>query len=285
MLLLLLYETGVRDPFSSMWVSTTLMVMAATTALHAPPSTQPFLRGTGRHMRRMPLLLSASGPSSSAALNGGEPSSAGAKPPAPLTSNLRPNVVLLACVLLYVSNQWARMLPSYLVNFNAPAAGSAAHSGRELMNVALGFDAQQYGLLVSYGFTLLYVVFSFPAGIACDIYSRKTLLLTAAAGWSLATAASAASQNFGQLLAARIMLGVFQAFSGPAAHTLIYACFPVNRRATANSIYTSGIYVRTQRRTRRPDLHCSRAALALEPNLKYSCSWTVVDRAHVCAGR
>ena len=133
------------------------------------------------------------------------------------------------------------MLPSFLVSFDA--AGQAGRTGRELMNVALNFNAAQYGLLVSYGFTLLYVAFSFPAGIACDIYSRKNVLLLAAAGWSAATGLSAISQSYAQLLGARVLLGITQAFSGPAAHTLISSTFPPRRRATANAIYTSGIYL------------------------------------------
>ena len=153
----------------------------------------------------------------------------------------RPYLVLAALVLLYVNNQWARMLPSYLVSFDE--AGRAGRSGRELMNVALGISPAQYGLLVSYGFTLLYVACSFPAGVACDVLPRKIVLLTAATGWSLATAASAAARNYAQLLSARVMLGITQAFSGPAAHTLISATFPPHRRATANAIYSSGIYL------------------------------------------
>ena len=149
-----------------------------------------------------------------------------------------PALVLTALVLLYVTNQWARMLPSFLVSFDA--AGQAGKSGRELMNLALNFDATQYGLLVSYGFTLLYVACSFPAGMACDLYSRKAILLLAATGWSAATALSAVARNYAQLLGARVLLGITQAFSGPASHTLISATFPPRRRATVNAIYTGG---------------------------------------------
>ena len=98
----------------------------------------------------------------------------------PQGTGRRPYVVLCACVLLYLNNQWARQLPSYLVNFNAldPAtAGAGSSSAHELINVALGFDAKQYGLLVSYGFTVLYVLCSFPAGALCDVFSRKAILL------------------------------------------------------------------------------------------------------------
>jgi MFS family permease len=158
-----------------------------------------------------------------------------------LPSRTRRYVVLGALVLLYVSNQWARMLPSFLVAFDE--AGRAGRTGRELMNVALDFNAAQYGLLVSYGFTLLYVACSFPAGVVCDTYSRKRVLLCAAGGWSVATVMAAGSQSYAQLLGARVLLGITQAFSGPAAHTLISATFPPNRRATANAIYTCGIYL------------------------------------------
>jgi len=51
------------------------------------------------------------------------------------------------------------------------------------------------------------------------------------------------TNRFVHLLCARLFLGVSQAFSGPAAHTLIAATFPPTRRATAHSIYTSGIYL------------------------------------------
>ena len=67
-------------------------------------------------------------------------------------SRPRRYIVLAALLLLYVSNQWARMLPSFLVAFDE--AGRAGRTGRELMNLGLGFNAAQYGLLVSYGFTM-----------------------------------------------------------------------------------------------------------------------------------
>ena len=56
----------------------------------------------------------------------------------PQGTGRRPYVVLCACVLLYLNNQWARQLPSYLVNFNAldPAtAGAGSSSAHELINV------------------------------------------------------------------------------------------------------------------------------------------------------
>ncbi len=162
-------------------------------------------------------------------------------PPPPLVAP-RPSspthgpVVLGLLLLLYVINQWARWLPSYLVRF--PPRGAA----RELMNVDLGLDETQYGLLMSYGFSLVYAACSAPAGWVCDRLPRERVVLLSALGWAVATAAQAASRTFGQLLGARAFLGFSQAFSGPAAHTLISEAFPPAERATANAIYSSGIY-------------------------------------------
>ena len=91
-------------------------------------------------------------------------------------------------VALYVANQWACMLPSYLVSFDAARLSQPGDAG-ELMNADLNFNQAQYGLLVSYGFSLLYTACALPAGAASDRFSRKLILLGSAAGWSLATAA------------------------------------------------------------------------------------------------
>jgi len=67
--------------------------------------------------------------------------------------------------------------------------------------------------------------------------------LGAALAWAAATMAQGMASCFAHVLIARVLLGIAQSFSGPAAHTLISDTFPASRRATANSIYSSGIYL------------------------------------------
>lgn len=97
---------------------------------------------TASIMARRPLLLAAS--------QAGRPvapddSLLAARPP-PSTPQLpanRPNVLLAVLLALYVSNQWARSLPSYLVSFDAVAM-QAAGAGHRLLNVGLGFNQVQH---------------------------------------------------------------------------------------------------------------------------------------------
>ena len=146
--------------------------------LISPPPSTTLSRRRALSRRSPPPLLAASSPS----------------PPRSVATAVSPRVTLGVLLLLYVSNQWSRSLPSFLVSFAQPAG-----SAREFINVALGFDQAQYGLLVSYGFSLLYTACSFPAGYAADRFPRKPLLLASAVGWAIATAAQAASTSFTQV--------------------------------------------------------------------------------------
>ena len=61
--------------------------------------------------------------------------------------------------------------------------------------------------------------------------------------WSSMTALSGFANSFGMLAAARIGVGIGEASASPAAYSMISDCFPKERRATALSIYSSGLYI------------------------------------------
>jgi len=61
--------------------------------------------------------------------------------------------------------------------------------------------------------------------------------------WSSMTALSGLAQNFGMLAAARVGVGIGEASASPAAYSMIADYFPKEKRATALSIYSSGLYI------------------------------------------
>ena len=128
----------------------------------------------------------------------------------------------------------------YLVSFKVPATEESA---RLYMNIDLGFGESDYGLLASFGFTLLFTACSLVAGRAADSGNRVGITAAAAAGWSLATMAQGVSSSFENVLASRGLMGLSQAFTNPAAYGLIASTFPEARVSTANSIYSSAVYV------------------------------------------
>lgn len=145
--------------------------------------------------------------------------------------------LVLPLQLVYVSNQWSRSSIYYLVNFDEAASDDAFRA----MNVAIGFDEAQYGLLASLAFTALFAVASLGAGAAADRYNRKTLTLIAAIGWSIATLGTAMATNYSSVLTWRIFMGMFCAFSTPTAYTLLRDRVPQDRLSLANSLYATGV--------------------------------------------
>src|SRR5688572_22300589 len=57
------------------------------------------------------------------------------------------------------------------------------------------------------------------------------------------TALSGFAKSFGMLAAARISVGIGEASDSPAAYSMIADYCPKERRATALSIYSSGLYI------------------------------------------
>uniref|UniRef100_A0A0G4FQ32 Major facilitator superfamily (MFS) profile domain-containing protein n=1 Tax=Chromera velia CCMP2878 TaxID=1169474 RepID=A0A0G4FQ32_9ALVE len=152
-----------------------------------------------------------------------------------------PFAVLGTLLLIYVNNQWSRTLLSYLVDFQADPLD--VRSKFEFMNVDLSFDASAYSLLASIVFSLLYAFTGVFAGRVVDTREKRNVAAWSCGLWSVATFLQGASQSFEQLAAARVLQGVAQAFCAPAAYSILADAASASRRATANSLYSSGVYL------------------------------------------
>lgn len=105
----------------------------------------------------------------------------------------------------------------------------------------LGLMDWQLGLLSGISFALFYVTLGIPIARLADRGNRRNIVAMAIATWSFMTALSGAAQNFVHLLLARIGVAVGEAGGSPPAHSMISDIFPPERRATALSIYSTGI--------------------------------------------
>jgi predicted MFS family arabinose efflux permease len=90
-------------------------------------------------------------------------------------------------------------------------------------------------------FTLLYAVFGLPLGRLSDSKPRRVILSAGVFVWSVLTAASGLARNFGQLIAARLGVGVGEATCSPASTSLIGDLFPTTWRARATAIWMLGL--------------------------------------------
>jgi len=99
------------------------------------------------------------------------------------------------------------------------------------------------GALSGFAFALFYATLGIPIARLADRSSRRNLIAIALTVWSGMTALSGLAQNYWQLLAARIGVGVGEAGCSPPAHSMIADYYPAHQRATALGIYSLGIPV------------------------------------------
>jgi len=111
----------------------------------------------------------------------------------------------------------------------------------------LDLSDTQIGLMTGLAFALFYTVLGIPIARLADrsSTSRPKIIAIALATWSAMTALCGLAQNFGQLLLARIGVGVGEAGCTPPAHSLISDIVPPEKRSSALAFYSLGIPIGT----------------------------------------
>jgi MFS family permease len=138
------------------------------------------------------------------------------------------NYVLAMLTLVYVFNFVDRQLLVIL---------------QESIKKELSLSDTQLGLLSGFTFAIFYVTMGIPIARLADKGNRRNIVAISLGLWSAMTAFSGLARNFIQLLLARIGVGVGEAGGSPPAHAMISDYFPPEKRATALSFYSTGIYI------------------------------------------
>jgi MFS family permease len=111
----------------------------------------------------------------------------------------------------------------------------------EPIRLELGVSDTAMGLLTGLGFAVFYTLMGIPIARYADRANRRNLIAAAVGIWSVFTAAQGLAQNYWQLLAYRIGVGVGEAGCSPPAHSMLADYYPASERATALGIYSLGI--------------------------------------------
>ncbi len=105
----------------------------------------------------------------------------------------------------------------------------------------LGLTDRQLGLMGGLAFALFYSGLGIPIARLADRKDRSVIMAVSLALWSLMTAMCGLAQNFWQLFAARLGVGVGEAGGVAPAYSLISDLFPAEQRARALAVYSFGI--------------------------------------------
>lgn len=114
---------------------------------------------------------------------------------------------------------------------------------QESIKKELHLSDTQLGMLSGLAFAVFYVTLGIPIARLADRTNRRNTVAVSLSLWSIMTACCGLARNFLQLLLARIGVGVGEAGGSPPAHAMISDYFPPEKRSTALSIYSSGLYL------------------------------------------
>jgi MFS family permease len=112
---------------------------------------------------------------------------------------------------------------------------------QESIKVDLSLSDSQLGLLTGFAFAMFYVTAGIPIARFADRSNRRNIVAVSVGLWSAMTAVSGLVQNYGQLLAARIGVGVGEAGGSPPSHSIVSDIFPPEKRASALAFYSTGV--------------------------------------------
>lgn len=107
----------------------------------------------------------------------------------------------------------------------------------------LSLSDSAIGFLTGTALAIFYTGMGIPLGMIADRVDRRKLVALSLGLWSLMTAVSGAANTFGQLLLARIGVGVGEAGGTPASQSMIADLFPPSRLVLANTLFTIGAAV------------------------------------------
>lgn len=105
----------------------------------------------------------------------------------------------------------------------------------------LSLTNTQFTLLTGFVFTVFYTTVGLLMGALADRYHRPRLMAAGLFTWSALTAVTGAAQNFVQVAAARVFIGVGEATLTPAAIGMLADVFEERRRAFAAGFYYLGV--------------------------------------------
>lgn len=101
----------------------------------------------------------------------------------------------------------------------------------------------QLGFLGGLAFALFYATLGVPIAMLADRSNRKRIITASLVVFSFMTVLCGMAQNFLQLAAARVGVGVGEAGVNPASHSIIADLYPQEKRATAMGFLAIGTNV------------------------------------------
>jgi MFS family permease len=137
----------------------------------------------------------------------------------------RSHAILIVLFLIYMSDYIDRYVVASMIEFIKRDWHITDAQAGTLMSVVL----------------LFITIFTVPASILIDRWSRRKMVSVMVFLWSLATLACAFTKNYTQLLVARAFIGIGESGYAPGGAAMLSAAYPEDKRAKVLGIWNASI--------------------------------------------
>ena len=111
-----------------------------------------------------------------------------------------------------------------------------------LLKAEWGLDDKQLGMLGGI-VPLMVGIFTVPLSYLADRFGRAASIVLMAALWCLATLASALAHNLGEMMLARVIIGLGEAAYGSVGLAVIFSVFPSRLHSTLSGLYGAAAFL------------------------------------------
>lgn len=140
-------------------------------------------------------------------------------------TGMRSHAILIVLFLVYMSDYIDRYVVASMIEFIKKDWDITDAQAGSLMSVVL----------------LFITIFTVPASILIDRWSRRKMVALMVFFWSLATLACAFTKNYTQLLLARASVGIGEAGYAPAGAAMLAGAYPEDKRGKALGVWNASI--------------------------------------------
>lgn len=140
-------------------------------------------------------------------------------------TGMRSHAILIVLFLVYMSDYIDRYVVASMIDFIKRDWHITDAQAGTLMSVVL----------------LFITIFTVPASILIDRWSRRKMVSLMVFLWSLATLACAFTKNYAQLLVARACIGIGESGYAPGGAAMLSAAYPEDKRAKALGVWNASI--------------------------------------------
>jgi MFS family permease len=110
----------------------------------------------------------------------------------------------------------------------------------EAIRIDLHLTDSAVAMLTGTALALFYVCAGIPISALADRYSRRNIIAAALVIWSALTVFTGISRGFGQMMAARVGVGVGESGGTPPSTSMLADCFPPRQRTLVYTIWALG---------------------------------------------